>query len=188
MSVLHMPDRYSPLRSPVQQSTSILRTSVSPDSLSPRERHSRERDNNRDPFRAPTKTRSRPRQLITANGNGMLAPLYVPSFVHAQHEDDFIRPRSGSRSVRYVSVGGVWAVGGRIAAVPTQLRGIDTGTGDILASGTNAPMITAEFVDNETEDDKSKAHQDRLAIALDIDLARRVLPISPPLSPTSESS
>ena len=90
--------------------------------------------------------------------------------------------------MRYVSVGGVWAVGGRIAAVPTQLQGIDTGTGDILASGTNAPIITAEFVDNETEDDKSKAHQDRLAIALDIDRARRVLPISPPLSPTSESS
>lgn len=118
----------------------------------------------------------------------MLAPHYVPSFVHTQDQDD--RPRtSHQRNVRYVSMGGVWSVGGRVAAIPTQLQGIESGTGQMLVSGTNAPMVTAGFVATDKEDVDTKTHEARLALALDIDQARRVLPVSPPSSPpTSPSS
>jgi len=83
---------------------------------------------------------------------------------------------------------GVWSVGGRVATVSSPLQGVDTGTGEMLTSGTNAPMITAQFLEKSTDDSKTKSHQARLALALDIDQARRVLAISPPASPGSESS
>lgn len=72
-----------------------------------------------------------------------------------------------------------------MAAVPDQLHGVETGAGDILVSGTNAPMLSAEFMNSETEDMKAQAHEARLAFALEIDRARRVIPLSPPASPIS---
>lgn len=74
-----------------------------------------------------------------------------------------------------------------MAAVPTQLQGIDTGTGEVLASGTTAPLIDAGFAKAEAPEAELSAHESRLALALDIDQARRVLPISPPTSPSPES-
>lgn len=79
-------------------------------------------------------------------------------------------------------------MGGRAAAFPSPLEPIDTGTGDIIASGTNAPMVTAQFLEGETDDKKAKLHEARLALALDIDQSSRVLPLSPPLSPDTVSS
>jgi hypothetical protein len=89
--------------------------------------------------------------------------------------------------VRHVSPASVWSVGGRVAAIPSPLEGIDIGTGDVIASGTNAPMVTAQFLEGETKERKGKLHEARLALALDIDQARRVLPLSPPLSPDTVS-
>ena len=180
-------DRHTPLRTPFQQAKCTLRTSLSPQSLSPRERYLREYDSSTDPFYTPTKTRSKVKHQLTANGHGALAPHYIPSFVHSR---DFTPPvrGAGRQDVRYVSMDGVWSVGGRVAAVPQQIHGVDSGTGETLASGTNATMITAAFLEHETEDSKTKAHEARLALAMDIDQARRVLPVSPPTSPQSESS
>lgn len=187
MSTPETPDRHTPLRSSGHNATCALRTSLSPERLTTRERYSRDRDASRNPFRARSESRSRATQQITANGNGMLAPHYVPSFVHRDRND--VRESSPRpRNVRHISVGGAWSVGGRVAAVPTQVQGVDNGTGELLASGTNAPLVTANFVDQETDSVESRAHESRLAMALDIDQARRVLPISPPSSPCSDSS
>ena len=181
------PDRHTPARTHLQQAKCTLRTSLSPNSLSPRERHLREHDSSTDPFYTPTKTRSNVKHQVTGNGHGALAPHYVPSFVHSR---DFTPPATGAgrQDVRYASMDGVWSVGGRVAAVPRQIRGVDSGTGETLASGTNATLVTAAFLEHETEDSKTKAHEARLALAMEIDQARRVLPISPPTSPRSESS
>ncbi len=188
MASLETPDRHTPLRAPVQQANCTLRTSLSPGSLSPRERYLREHDLSIDPFfHTSTKAQPRVKHQGTANGHGVLAPHYVPSFAHSQ---DFSSPTTGRRrqNVRNVSMGGIWSVGGRLAAVPQQIHGVESGTGETLASGTNAPMITAAFLKHDTEDDRTKVHEARIALAMDIDQARRVLPISPPTSPCSESS
>ena len=74
-----------------------------------------------------------------------------------------------------------------MAAIPTQLQGIETGDGQTMASGTNAPLIDAGFLDKDTESTKLQAHRTRLAFALEIDQASRTLPISPPTSPTEQS-
>lgn len=188
MSARELPDRHIPLRTPVKEANCVFRTSLSPESLSPRERYNRERDTGIDPLYAPTKRRPKARQRVTANGNGMPAPHYVPSFVHMADNNPSPVPHQAGRNVRYFSIGSAWAVGGRVAAIPTQLPGIDTGTGEILASGTTAPMIDAAFTECVTTDDKSKAYEARLALALDIEQTHRVLPISPPTSPRSDTS
>jgi hypothetical protein len=56
-----------------------------------------------------------------------------------------------------------------------QLQGIPSGSGRLLASGTTAPLHTASFLDEATHDDKVVAHERRLALALDIDQASRIL-------------
>lgn len=187
MAFPQTPDRYTPLRSPFQQSSCALRTSRSPDSLSPRERYLREHDLSTDPFHTPTKARPKVKQQVTANGHGTLAPHYVPSFVHSQDSSSPSTTR-GRHDVRHVSMGGIWSVGGRVGAVPQQIHGIDSGTGETLASGSNAPMINAAFLEHDNQDTKVKAHEARLALAMDIDQAQRVLPVSPPTSPRSEFS
>ncbi|KAK5944140.1 hypothetical protein PMZ80_003421 [Knufia obscura] len=70
-------------------------------------------------------------------------------------------------------MGGIWSVGGRVGAVPQQIHGIDSGTGETLASGSNAPMINAAFLEHDNQDTKVKAHEARLALAMDIDQAQR---------------
>lgn len=179
------PDRHTPLR--IDDAHCTLRTSVSPESLTPQERYVRQRDESRDLFSTPTKIKPKVKHQVTANGNGMLAPHFVPSFVHTQDHTPPQRSPQGPRNVRYISIGSAWAVGGRVAAVPTQLQGIETGTGEVLASGTTAPLVDAAFAKVEAPDAKLKAHESRLALALDIDQAKRVLPVSPPASPRPES-
>ena len=187
MAFPETPDRYTSLRSPVQQASCTLRTSLSPELLSSRERERREHDLSTDPFYTPTKTHPKIKHRVTANGAGTLAPHYVPSFVHSQ---DFNPSPStqAHQNVRYVSIGGIWSVGGRVAAIPQQIHGVDSGTGETIASGTNAPMVTAAFLEDDTEDQRTRMHSARLALALDIDQARRVLPVSRPTPPRSESS
>lgn len=183
------PDRHTPSRMPIRQANCTFRTSHSPEDLSPQERYTRQRNRSRDPFRScsDSSPKSKVKHQVTANGNGTLAPHFTPSFIDVQNTSIPERSRRAPQNVRYISQGSIWAVGGREAAVPRPLEGIDTGMGDIIASGTNAPMVNAHFVETDTEDQRTKSHEARLALALDIDQARRVLPMSPPLSPTSLS-
>lgn len=188
MSLLEASDRFNLPRSPVQDAICTFQTSTSPETLTGRERYARERDLSRDIFRIRGKPKQLVKQKVTNRGDRVLVPHYTPSFVHSQGTGTNTAGYDGSQSVRYVSAGGIWSVGGRIAAVPNQLHGIETGNGDVLVSGTNAPMLSAEFIDGVTDDTKNKAHEARLAFALEIDQARRVVPISPTSSLVSEHS
>jgi hypothetical protein len=85
-----------------------------------------------------------------------------------------IDARMTTRNLRHVS-GGFWNVGGTASLQTGQLQGIPTGNGHTFASGTTAPMHTATFLDQATGDDKAAAHEMRLALALDIDQASRIL-------------
>lgn len=185
MSTPETPDRYTSLRSPFRQAKCTLRTSLSLEALSNYERYTRTRDINRDLFRSHHKSISRAKSQVTRSGNGVLTPHHTPSFVHS--DVNYAPTNRHQTRPRFVSLGGIWSVGGRIAAVPTQLHGVDLGSGELLASGTTAPFITAAFADNTVENDRGKEHEARLAFALNIDRARRVLPVSPPSSPQSQS-
>lgn len=183
------PDRHAPSRSPLRQAHCTLRTSHSPGELGPSERYTRQRDRDRDPFSSynDLSPRTKIKQQVTANGSVISAPHHTPSFVGVPGTGSIGRTRSQPRSLRYASQGSIWAVGGRTIAVPQPLEGVETGNGDMIASGTNASMINAHFLETKAEDSLTKKHEARLALALDIDQARRILPISSPMSPDSLS-
>ncbi|KAJ9501780.1 hypothetical protein H2202_002742 [Exophiala xenobiotica] len=54
-------------------------------------------------------------------------------------------------------------------------------TGGRLASGSTAPLHTASFLDHATSGDQAIGHEHRLALALDIDQANRLLLQTPPI-------
>lgn len=179
------PDRFIPLRSPPSSTERPIHSSRSPQGLSPRERYTRSRDHSQDPFRTPISSRSRDavrrRPLVTDRRS--TPPHVVPDFVHANNQSSLQRdPRGVIDIPRQISAGGVWNVGGRGAAQGGPLPGVPDGSGGLLSSGSNAPMYTAQFLDQENQNMDLQRHENRLAIALDIDPASRVLsPRSSPL-------
>ncbi|KAK8024699.1 wd domain-containing protein [Apiospora arundinis] len=67
----------------------------------------------------------------------------------------------------------MWSVGG---TAPTGGSAVDTGQGLLLESGTNAPLYRAPFASGRPRSsDENESHEGRLAHALDINRAQRVL-------------
>ena len=66
-------------------------------------------------------------------------------------------------------------MGGRLSAQTGQLQGITSASAELLVSGSTAPLHAANFLDRPTREDKVNDHERRLALALDIDPATRIL-------------
>ena len=80
---------------------------------------------------------------------------------------------------RQASAGAVWNVGGGSQETPSgPVRGISDGRGGFISSGSNAPMFTAHFFDDDAPDQDNNQLESRLAIALGIDQTCRMLDIS----------
>jgi hypothetical protein len=88
------------------------------------------------------------------------------------------RRSSLALGIREVSAGAVWNVGGP-SAVSNTVVGVSTGRGGMLGSGTNAPLYTSSFLDRADPEAELEAYEHRLALALDVDQADRVLQHSP---------
>lgn len=183
------PDRFVSCRSPIER-TDSFRVGKRPESLSPSERYNRQRDNSIDPFTSPSRSRSRDAVQGRAPPPGQRAtPVYhVPSFVHGYDATPVNVVASGElpqEPTRQISLGAIWNVGGPSAAQPGSTHAVTNGHGGLTASGSNAPMHTAVFLDRNTPSDQARAHESRLALALDIDQSRLVLRHSAPTTPTS---
>ena len=91
-------------------------------------------------------------------------------------------------SQRAVSQGAVWNVGGSRAASDHPIAVLN-GRGGRLASGTNAPLYSSQFLIGPDYTADLDAHERRLALALDVDQNSKILspPSSPPLSPSASS-
>jgi WD40 repeat protein len=76
--------------------------------------------------------------------------------------------------MRQISYGTVWAVGGGASA--DGVNGVSNGRGGLLASGSSAPLHRTNFLDRINAAAEREAHEHRIALALDIDTAARVLP------------
>jgi hypothetical protein len=174
------PDRYIPRRPGADSSSSPFRVSKPPSTLRGRELYTRSRDSTRNPFRS---TSDRSNQTASrrnaAHGFGLRTPHYTPSFVNDVDASPFPFDSRHQASTRHPSWGGFWTAGGRGSPHVGQLRAVQFGPGESLASGTNAPMHTPPFLDVPTADDKIRAHESRLALALGIDVASRVLDYAP---------
>lgn len=64
-----------------------------------------------------------------------------------------------------------------MAAEGGPLPGVPDGSGRLLSSGSNAPMHTARFLDRKASDEDLERHENRLAIALGIDPANKILSV-----------
>jgi len=175
---LYSPDRFIPKRRSPLSSTRSFQLSKPADSLSGNEKLLRQRSASPDPFspRTPSRMRDnlgrfplhRPIRALrsgTASGSDVLS----------------IRTQPLAQSNRQASFGAVWNVGGTTAAMIGPVTGIPDGRGGFLSSGTNAPMYTSQFLEGDSPDQDLERHERRLAAALDIDQANKILgaPISP---------
>ena len=86
-------------------------------------------------------------------------------------------------SVRRLSHGGVWAIGGGSAAIGDSVAGIPDGRGRLLASGTNASLFSSNFLSRRDSNSELDVHERRLAMALELDTASRVFTYAYPASP-----
>ena len=144
-----------------------------------REKYTRSRDTTQNPFRSISDRSAEMARRRQDNPWGLHYPHYTPSFVNGTDAAPFaVNPRVGTPA-RQLSWGGFWTVGGRAAVQLSQLHAIEAGYG-MLASGTNAPIHTPTFLDHPTRDAQIKAHESRLALAMDIDQASRILQYSSP--------
>ena len=101
---------------------------------------------------------------------------YTPSFVHSINASPVnIDPRRHPDTMRHPGWATFWSVDGLETVSIGQLRGVPSGNGTRLVSGTNAPMHTSEFLDEPRDDDTILAHERRIALALEIDQAARML-------------
>ncbi|KAF1851922.1 meiosis-specific APC/C activator protein AMA1 [Cucurbitaria berberidis CBS 394.84] len=82
-------------------------------------------------------------------------------------------------SVRQVSAGAVWNVGGP-SAVSDTVVGVSTGRGGMLGRGTNAPLYKSAFLNRADPEAELEAYERRLALALNVDQTDRILQHSKP--------
>lgn len=186
------PDRFLSPRTESIERESIFRVSKSPQSLSPRERNTRRRDPSTDPFQStsPSRSKNAVRTRHSSPGSRQRPPHFTPSFVHGHGASPSpVDVDDSPDTPRQISIGGVWNVGGSNIARGGPRQGIPDGHGRLLASGTNGLLHTAHFLDRNSPNHHVQQHEDRLALALDIDQASRVLTshARPPLIKSASS-
>ncbi|KAF2017029.1 hypothetical protein BU24DRAFT_142262 [Aaosphaeria arxii CBS 175.79] len=85
-----------------------------------------------------------------------------------------LRRNSSILGTRQVSAGSVWNVGGS-SVVTDTVAGVYAGRAGYLGAGTNAPLYTSSFLNSSDPDAELEAYEGRIALALDVDMAARIL-------------
>lgn len=183
------PDRFIPQREFANPPSTSFQVSKNPRELSPDEKLLRRRSKRIDPFRPACRVRSiGPRR----GPQHIRSPHYSPHLVNDSAIAGSINMQRTRGAGRQVSFGAVWNVGGRSAAQGNQPSvAVPNGNGGLLSSGTTAPMHIAEFFSRPTSPEAPERHESRLAVALEIDPASRLLNtcnLSPPSESTSSPS
>ena len=183
------PDRFISSRCTPQDASKTFRLSKLPEQLSSAEKLLRHRSATPDPF-GPLAVRRIREARINATGN--TDPPTVPSRTRTIGTTNVQHPPQDPLATqnRQASAGAVWNVGGGSQAnMSGPVRGISDGRGRFVSSGSNAPMFTSHFFDEDILEQDNGQLESRLAVALDIDQTRRILDISrPPVQGRSVST
>ena len=180
------PDRYISNRHTPQDASKTFRLSKPPEQLSSAEKLLRHPSATPDPFGPLTVRRIREARI---NASANEDPRTVRSHTRAIGTTNVQHPPQDPLAAqnRQASAGAVWNVGGGSQAnLSGPIRGISDGRGGFLSSGSNAPMFTSHFFDDDTSEQDNSQLESRLAVALDIDQTGRVLNI--PRSPMQRRS
>ncbi|KAL2799192.1 WD40-repeat-containing domain protein [Aspergillus keveii] len=172
-------DRFISLRDPLDPPSTPYRVGKDPKDLSPEERLFRRRSPREDPF-TPRKTR---RSKSATRASRVISPHYGPHLVNDSTVSGRVVSAGARDGTRRVSNGAIWAVGGTSAALGRRSTMSLDGPRGLLASGTTAPMYAAKFLPQVRSSAEDRVtYESRIALALNIDPAARVLNNSNPLS------
>jgi hypothetical protein len=175
-------DRFIPTRKNSQTFKESLQVTKSPEKLTASERVLRSNNNGPDPFSSNI-PRTPPRMNLRHTG-------FIPVTASRSPNNILdVRRVSITPGARQVSNGAVWNVGGTVA-LGDSVAGISDGHRGLLASGTNAPLYSANFLARVSTSTQLEVHERRLALALDLDTSSRVLKFqnSSPSSTASPAS
>jgi hypothetical protein len=168
------PDRFIPDRLPSTASERPIQVTKHPSQLRHDEKFTRQRSPTANPF-APRRADSAQQSTVPSTLNNRLSSLHHPTIVNEQFvlgstPDPFVQ--------RSPSTGAFWNVGGSISISIGPITAVPNGHGGYLGSGTNAPIYDADFLSEIISGPSNQIdeHEARLALALDIDQASRILP------------
>ena len=173
------PDRFISSRStPMtpQSPAETFHVSKTPEQLSPNERLFRHGSATPDPFGPLRVARIRAERISSHIGRASQGNRRPRSrTIGLTHVSDLPPDPSGAQN-RQASPGNIWNIGGTSQAdIQAPIRGVSNGRGGFISSGSNAPMYESQFLDDLSTDQDVDQMERRLAAALDIDQARRVL-------------
>ena len=171
------PDRFTIPRRAPNVSREILIVGKPISSLKQREKVRRRRSSHSDPFGFPQRAENRssepPRALRSQRP---LQPSHLRS-------PDVLGPRRDPflNSMRQISAGAVWNVGGGAASSDPS---VSAGGGRVNANmqSSSAPLYTSRFLEGSTPGTDFEMHERRIALALGLDRAKRVLASVPSAS------
>ena len=172
------PDRYISNRYTPQEAHKTFRLSKPHQQLSSAEKLLRNPSATPDPFGPLNVRRVREARINSSANTG---PPVVQPRTHTIGTTNVQHPPQDPLAIqnRQASAGAVWNVGGGVHETPSgPVRGISDGRGGFISSGSNAPMFTAHFFDDDAPDQDNNQLESRLAIALGIDQTCRTLDIS----------
>lgn len=142
-----------------------------PDDLTPAERLLRHSDISPDVF-SPTQSRFNPAPTNADSRQALQQEAGILPQTRARTTLGSVDHNSELESAGSLSIdGSVWSLG----TIPPVTGAVDDGRGNLVQSGTNAPYFTSQFVYGTRQSDDEHKHKGRLAAALDIDLASRLL-------------
>ncbi|KAG0160158.1 hypothetical protein PDIDSM_7685 [Penicillium digitatum] len=183
------PDRFIPKRDFVELTSTTFRVAKHPQRLSPQERVLRRLPPGDDPFLPPILRRAyatnRPQQPTRLQQIPRQRPRLVT-------EGNLTGNNAAHESLRQVSSGAVWNVGGSSAVRDSSLIAASDDTPSTSSNGSSiAPVFVARFLPKKPKYSEQEIHELRLALALGIDPTTRQLGTSylryldAPLNPTS---
>lgn len=172
------PDRFISNRQSPQDPAKTFRLSKSPKRLSSLERLRRHKSATPDPFDPLNVRRLREGRIalpVYGNAHATTSRSRTIGTTSVSHPpQDPLATQN-----RQASAGAVWNVGGNALADHSHpIRNVSDGRGGFISSGSNAPMYSSHFLDDDTMEDDTNQMESRLAAALDIDQITKVLDIS----------
>lgn len=181
-------DRYISSRFSPQEPSKAFRLSKSPSQLSASEKLVRNNSATPDPFGPLLLPRVRDIRTHAPNQSLPAAALRLPRPVGTTNITTL--PDPFTTQDRHASAGAVWNIGGgALGHHHGPIRSVSNGRGGFVSGGSNAPMYSSQFFDDDTSDQDLERMEARLAAALDIDQTVRILDISrSPQSPRSAST
>ncbi|KAJ5700083.1 hypothetical protein N7536_003096 [Penicillium majusculum] len=183
------PDRFIPKRDFVEPTSTTFRVAKHPQRLSPQERLFRRLPPGDDPFLP-----SIPRRTYVANRPRQ--PTRLQQIPHQRPrlvtEGNITGNNAAHESLRQVSSGAVWNVGGASAVLGSSLVAAPDDTPITSTNGSStAPNFVARFLLKKPKYSEQEIHESRLALALGIDPTTRQLGttclryLDAPLNPAS---